>query len=504
MVDYLGKRPMLLSASVGCIICALGLIAKNLLVISGCLIIVLVAFSLIKRYKSSIVLVLVALLVLVISFLNCYNKIESVDKLSGREVTGEFIVVKSQKNYDDFCSTVVEVSNCSRLDKGIKIFTFYNFEKLECGDRINAKIKLQSIKNSKYKLNNYSEGIYIMGNMDEILVKNGEEEQVLKGIENIKHYITSTLFSNIGYREASTLTALIHGDNSYLTEEFNIFVKYSGVSHVMVVSGMHLTIIVSFFLAISQKFFYNRYFKALIIFLTVVFMTALCGFSKSILRAGVTYILSAFSIVLNRENNSENTLGATVLLIAIQNPFAVFNIGFQLSVLSTFGILVVAIPIMESIKYRKIFKTSFGFGLASSVIISLSAMILTLPVTIYVFGYVSAVALITNILIGEAVTVALSASVLGLIVNLIFPLLAKPFFIMAGVVTKYINFVIALFGSTDYAIFPLGKYATYFAVALIILILLFLLACKKKNDIIKLYKINEKIKREGGGKLKWQ
>lgn len=504
MVDYLSKRPMLLSAFAGCIICVLGLISKSMLLISGCLIIAFAAFAVIKKCKTVIFVVFVMLFALVISFLNCYKKTESIDKLSGREVTGEFIVVKPQKNYDDFCSTVVEVSLCEGLDNSLKIFTFYDYENLNCGDRINAKIKLQSIKNSEYKLNNYSESIYIMGNMTDISVKNGEEERVLKGIENIKKYITSTLFSNLGYREASTLTALIHGDNSYMTDEFNTLVKYAGVSHVMVVSGMHLTIIVAFFLSVSRKFFYNRYFKALIIFLTVVFMTSLCGFSKSILRAGVTYILSAFSIILNRGNNSENTLGTAVLLISIQNPFTVFNIGFQLSVLSTFGILVVAAPIIEVIKYNKIFKTSFGFWFASSVIISLSALILTLPVTIYVFGYVSTVALITNILIGEAVTVALSVSVLGLILNLILPLPSKAVFAIAGAVTRYINSVIELLGSANYAVLPLGKFAAYFAIALIIAVLSFLLACKKKNDMLKLYKVNKKIKQEGGGKLKWQ
>ena len=91
------------------------------------------------------------------------------------------------------------------------------------------------------------------------------------------------------------------------------------------------------------------------VFVTISVM-AICGFTMSILRAGITYFLMALALLLNRENTSENTLGFAVCLIYLANPFAVFSLSFQLSVLSTFAILVVAIPVIDTLREQKIIK----------------------------------------------------------------------------------------------------------------------------------------------------
>ena len=185
------------------------------------------------------------------------------------------------------------------------------------------------------------------------------------------------------------MLALLTGDRSYFSDTFYNNVKAAGVAHVMVVSGMHLAVIVSFLTYFLNKLFYNRYLKAFIIFITVIAIFAVCGFTMSMLRAGITYILIALALLLNRQSKSENNLGTAVSVILLFNPLIVFNVAFQLSVLSTFGILVVAIPIIEFITQNKIIKLRPLSALTSSAIISVSALLFTLPVTILVFGYVS-------------------------------------------------------------------------------------------------------------------
>ena len=152
------------------------------------------------------------------------------------------------------------------------------------------------------------------------------------------------------------LAFALTGDKSYFTDTFYSNVKSAGVAHVMVVSGMHLSIIIALALYFANKLFYNPYFKALVICIVTLAVMAVCGFTMSIMRAGVTYLLMALALVLGRENTPENTLGAAVSIILLCNPLAIRSVAFQLSVLSTFAILVVAIPVIDTLREQKIIK----------------------------------------------------------------------------------------------------------------------------------------------------
>ena len=237
--------------------------------------------------------------------------------------------------------------------------------------------------------------------------------------------------------------------------------------------------------------------------MTVLFMSALCGFTKSIIRAGVCYILYAVSIVLKRDNTPENTLGGAVSLILIAEPFAIFSISFQLSALSTLGITAVALPVTDYIK-----KDGNGNSLlkcvASSAVVTLSALLFTLPVTAYVFGYISTVSVASNMLISYAVTLALSFSAVGLFAYPVLPFVSQILFTAAEIPAKYTELIINLLGSLPFSVMRLGKYAFVFAIFLLFSVIFILFACKRKQDMLKLKIMREKIISEGGGRLIWR
>jgi competence protein ComEC len=339
--------------------------------------------------------------------------------------------------------------------------------------------------------------------MDDLTIYSGEGGFVISRVNKLRRYIVDTLFSNMDYKEAATLTALTVGDRSYLSDEFYANLKAAGVSHLMVVSGLHLAIIVSLVNKLIEKVIYNRYLKAITVLLTVLFMAALCGFTKSIIRAGLCYIIYAMSIVLKRDNIPENTLGAAVTLILIAEPFAILSISFQLSVLSTLGITAAALPVTKYLK-DNVFKNSWLTYFVNLAIVTLSALLFTLPVTVWVFGYVSVVAVIANILVAFAVTLALNFAAIGLVFYYIFPLGGQILLVSASLVTKYANFIINILGSLPFAAVRLYEYSFIFALLLLFSVIFILFACKHRRDMLKLKIMHEKIISEGGGKLKWQ
>lgn len=502
MIDYLKKRPMLLCGLCASALCVIGFYSRVAIFFIGIALIILFFFFLQKSRNKVYAFIIFMLIIISVSMLSTFNKIDEISESDGACVRGSFIVLENSVNHGGYYSSVVKAADCGGLQKGTRVLIFGKDGGFECGDKINASVNLSGI-DEKYRASDYSEKIYLTGNAEAVTLLSGEKAPFLSSVNKTREYIINTLFSNVNYDEAATLTALVLGDRSYLSDEFYGNIKAAGVSHVMVVSGLHLAVIVWLITGTIEKVIYNRFLKAFTVVMTVLFMSALCGFTKSIIRAGVCYILYAVSIVLKRDNTPENTLGGAVSLILIAEPFAIFSISFQLSALSTLGITAVALPVTDYIK-----KDGNGNSLlkcvASSAVVTLSALLFTLPVTAYVFGYISTVSVASNMLISYAVTLALSFSAVGLFAYPVLPFVSQILFTAAEIPAKYTELIINLLGSLPFSVMRLGKYAFVFAIFLLFSVIFILFACKRKQDMLKLKIMREKIISEGGGRLIWR
>ncbi len=493
MLRFLKDRPMLFSPIIVSVISVVALYSEMALFVLALTILGTIFYLIYKRTRGELIFAALLVLAVTVSGYLSAGKAKTFESYNNNLIDGVFVVTGEPQNHGEYYSAVLETIESDSLNKGEKIQVSYNSENLKYSEKIKANISLSGIEGKLYKNNNYSQGIFLKGYIKNLEHK-GENDAVLSVVGNIRKYIKNVVFKNYKADEASTIMALVAGDKSYFTEEFYNNVKCAGVAHIMVVSGMHLSIIISMFLYIINKFLYNRYLKALIIVFATISVMAICGFTMSILRAGITYFLMALALVLNRENTSENTLGLAVCLIYLANPFAIFSLSFQLSVLSTFAILVVSIPVIEYLREHKIIKNKILLAVTSSVIVSISALLFTAPITIYNFGYISTVSVITNLLISEITSFAIIFCILGFI----FSFLAVPFFKISELIVTYINTVINYFGTLPFATVNTPKFTIIIPILLIIVVLLALVACKLRYDMVKLKEMEIKRSVEGG------
>lgn len=499
MWDYLNKRPLLLCAVAASVISVIGMYSETALFIICLAIVVLFFFAVYKKIKGELIFALLMVLLVGISAIFVNGRINKAQNCDGSVCEGEFVVVESPVNHGSIDSVTLEVVKSNLLKKGERLNVILNDSTLDFAQKIKAEIKIYSMENSEHKESFYAEEVYLRGNIRSF-EDLGESESVLSAVKKIRAYIRDEIFLHYGEEESATVLALVTGDKTYFTEEFYGNVKSAGVAHVMVVSGMHLSVFVMMFLYLCNKFFYNRFLKAATIFAVTASVMAVCGFTMSIQRAALTYILMAIALLFNRENTPENTLGAAVTVILLINPFAVFSVAFVLSVLSTFAILVVAIPVTEALKEKGIIKKKHWITIVSAVIISISTLIFTAPVVIKIFGYVSNVSIITNLLVGAPSNAAMIICVLGFV----FPFAKGLLFAVGNIIINYVNRVINFFGSQKYAVTVLPDWAAWVAVAAVIIVLYILLACKVKKDMLKLEKLSGKKSEERGRKAKWQ
>ena len=507
MFRIIKRYPMLTSAVLGCFMVIIFYYYERLSLIMGIALIIMLYVMYSFKVPFSQCFSVFCTIIICCSMLLRMDNIHTLSNLNGEEVTGSFVVTEKLQNLGDgMYGATVKTKDTDKLTDGSKLFAYFYEDEcpnLDTGDIIEGKFKLR-FSTGKYRLNDFSQNIYFRGYFKEYSLLEAMGDTLYSFIGTVPNYITDFLFKNLSYSEASTLTALTIGDRSYMSDEFYGCVKAAGVSHVMVVSGMHLAIIMSFVTKTIEKFFYNRKLKALIIFLTVGFMAAVCGFTPSITRAGVTYIFMGISYLLNRPNTPSNTLGTAVTLILIFSPMTVFNLAFQLSALSTYGVLVLS-PALSG-AFKRYFKIKFRFisYITDAISVTLCAMVTTLPVTIYRFGYISVVGVLTNLLISYAVTVALVCAVIALIISLIYGTFSKPFLLASGVVTKYINSTIFFLGKMPFATADIPTNYYFLGILLIALSLILLYACKYLSNVLKLNRIKHKVLSETEGKFKWR
>ncbi len=491
------KRPML-TVSIFSILTAVTAFYIRPLLLSIAVVIVILSVVLVYlRRQIRAVIIAVMMLLLIISTLNTYNKIDRIKTLSGSTVTSSFTVVSRSVYFGEDTSLVEARVTDGILPRGIKVRLLSDENLyLKVGEKITASVTVSPVSRN-YRKSNYSDGIYASGNIQEITSRDGTN-LFYYYTDRVSEHITDSLYKHFSSDIAATLNAIIIGDQSGFTAEFRDQITDTGVNHVMVVSGMHLAILLGSLFGFLDRLFYNRFIKFLLSVTAVLFIVAVCGFSISIIRAGLTFVICAAAGLFRRENDSLNSLGLAVYLIMLFTPFAVFSLAFQLSVLSTFGVIVLA-PFYNS-------SAVIVFGLKSkpikwlinTILTTVSATLMVMPILLLNFGYVSVIAVISNLLVTYAVTYALTFAAIGLLFGLLpfFDFAFHICFIVSGLCAKYVNAVIVYLSQIPFALVtlenPIIRYGSVLiSVLLIVLALLFMYSCKVKEHLLKLKKIKE-------------
>ncbi len=205
--------------------------------------------------------------------------------------------------------------------------------------------------------------------------------------------------------ELGVATALTLGNKSYLSDEVRQSYSSSGGMHVLAVSGLHVGV---FYIVISQIFGFLKskkylWLKTMLIVGSIWFYAFLTGLSPSVTRAATMFSLFSLAAVTQRSRNSYNVLAASAFIALLFNPFALFQIGFQLSYAAVFSILFFFDKIHNLISPRNWILQK----LWSLVAVSLSAQIGTIPFTLFYFQQFPTYFLLTNIVLIPLVSVAI-------------------------------------------------------------------------------------------------
>lgn len=194
------------------------------------------------------------------------------------------------------------------------------------------------------------------------------------------------------------LRALILADKEQLSPKLKLNFKRGGISHILALSGMHLSMLCIACLGLLSFLGVGKRTRTFLLFPLVIAYTVLTGVPTSLLRASVMLLLSSALFLLKQTRDSITTLTVSVFLICLFTPYAVLDIGLWLSALATLGLLFVleaTEPSHERALLRiwkgflQSFKLTFG-ALSASLLLSVLAfgnLSLISPIATFIFGY---------------------------------------------------------------------------------------------------------------------
>lgn len=182
------------------------------------------------------------------------------------------------------------------------------------------------------------------------------------------------------------------GMKSGLPNELSENLRVVGLVHIVVASGAHLSILVE----IAKKIFgkMSRFAGLLFSVLFILFFMAMVGFTPSILRAGVMSILTLVAWYVGRKIAPWRMILQVAAFTLILNPMFLINLGWLLSFASYGGIMIIG-PRLTKFFYGD---KKPGF-VAGTVMTTMAATIMTLPIILYYYGTLSFISVLANLLI---------------------------------------------------------------------------------------------------------
>lgn len=363
------------------------------------------------------------------------------------------------------------------------------------GDKIFANAKLSLAggdENSKSKNSSLADKIYFKAYNLENFSLCGENI-LFKAVGKIKNAYRCAVQSYLPNELGAVTLGMTIGEKSGIDTYLRNCFNYSGTAHLLVVSGLHLTILTLFisnFVSVLRK---RRILNTAVTVVFILLYSALTGFSVSVVRAGVMLFIIKLAHLLNRDSDSLNSLGLAVFVIVIQNPFSVYSISFLLSAGSVLGLVLFGRNLRKAIYKSKlgrhITRCFIGRMTADSLAVSISVSVFTLPVFILYFDMFPVFSFISNIFVVEMSSVLMLLTVLGVISHFfsIIPL-SKCIFCIAGIITKAIIFIAEKIGVLNFSTVAVPsryfKVFLAFAVVLSSVLVLLLRSQKRIRNIV--------------------
>lgn len=237
------------------------------------------------------------------------------------------------------------------------------------------------------------------------------------------------------------ILSLLAGTRDYLDFKIQDDFKLAGLSHILALSGMHLSLVSNLSGKIGYKIAGKKYLFPVQLF-SIIFFIWFAGLSPSLFRAFLCSFTTLFlSKISNKSSISIVCLCGAFLVHSVVFPEHLFSPAFMLSYGALLGIIVIT-PLV-----KPLFSAIIPPGLNNALCTSLAAQTATCSVTIKLFKTFTPIGIISSVVVGPLVTFFLTLATLLIFLCFAFPFMAAVCGIILNKLYEFIEFFVKLFAS---------------------------------------------------------
>jgi competence protein ComEC len=285
----------------------------------------------------------------------------------------------------------------------------------------------------------------------------------------------------------AVLAAVALGDRSGIDKQLRSQYATAGAAHVLALSGMHLAVIYMM-LRLLLPGLRRRLLGELLLLAMVWVYVLLAGMSPSLLRSATMLTIYATLRVAHRGGKEVNVLSFAAVVLLLADPLMVYDVGFQLSFLSVWGI-VVLLPLFERLVPARLRPgRRVGRWLSSTVLLPIAAQVATAPLVAYCFGRLPVYFLLTNLVAAPMMSVVLPLAIVYFLtpsIAVLHTLLARLLSLLIGGMNSALERIASLPGASIEGLSPTAAevVVAYAAVVAVWLLLRRYVANKQLGDL---------------------
>lgn len=221
----------------------------------------------------------------------------------------------------------------------------------------------------------------------------------LSGREVVRETLRHQSAQTISYAP-ELLPGLILGDRSQQSDEIDNAMKVSGLSHLSAVSGAHTSLIAGAATLVFRSLRLPRSVVIVAFLATLMLFVQIVGMQPSIIRAATMGALGAWAVFFGRGSQALPILALSTTILLTVSPELIHEVGFQLSVAATAGIVLAGQPLEAWIRpgFERFLPNFWASMLSSSLAISVTAQLACQPLLLTFIDYVSPYSLLANLL----------------------------------------------------------------------------------------------------------
>jgi competence protein ComEC len=369
---------------------------------------------------------------------------DSIAEIDGYQFI-EATVVSVERTTEDQKLVLGEIEIGGEVHEDKMLLFIPAFDSLQYGDRIRFSCRLESpepFDGFAYDQFLESRDIYKLCFLHEspLHISEGHGNTLLFTLAGIRSYFIHSSIEIFGEPHGTLLSGLLFGQELF-TDNWDDRLQKTGTTHIVAASGYNVALVTWLLFGLLTWLGIKRQKAFWVLLAGIVLFVLIAGADAAVVRAGVMGGLILVARTIGRRASMVNVLLLTAILMLLVNPLILrYDVGFQLSMLSTIGLIYFTPWLSQKLKF-----IPEAYTLRESMGATLAATVATLPIIILQFNQIALLAPIANILILPLLPYTMFFGAMALLVGTLWInfaiVLSAPGWLLLSIVLGIIRFL---------------------------------------------------------------